>query len=64
MNALTRALRGRARRRRAAEAPAARAEQPPGFATPPVDIAPNDPILAYFQTVSGAVDIEAQNRSK
>jgi serine phosphatase RsbU (regulator of sigma subunit)/anti-sigma regulatory factor (Ser/Thr protein kinase) len=26
--------------------------------TPPVDIAPNDPIIAYFQGASGAVDIE------
>jgi serine phosphatase RsbU (regulator of sigma subunit)/anti-sigma regulatory factor (Ser/Thr protein kinase) len=59
MNALARALRRRAKRTGAAEAPAARVEHSPGFATPPVDIAPNDPILAYFQTVSGAVDIES-----
>ncbi|MFN8185542.1 MAG: SpoIIE family protein phosphatase [Gaiellales bacterium] len=26
---------------------------------PPVDIAPNDPIIAYFQGATGAVDIEA-----
>ena len=26
---------------------------------PPVDIAPNDPIIGYFQTASGAVDLDA-----
>ena len=26
---------------------------------PPIDIAPNDPILAYFQSASGAVDIDS-----
>ena len=26
---------------------------------PPVDIAPNDPVLAYFQTASGAVDLDS-----
>ena len=26
---------------------------------PPVDIAPNDPVIAYFQSASGAVDIDA-----
>ena len=27
--------------------------------SPPVDIAPNDPIIAYFQSASGAVDVDA-----
>ena len=26
---------------------------------PPVDIAPNDPVIAYFQTASGAVDLDS-----
>ena len=29
-----------------------------GVDTPPVEIAPNDPIVAYFQSSSGTVDIE------
>ena len=35
-----------------------RAEVSPVVETPPVDIAPNDPILAYFQSASGVVDLE------
>jgi serine phosphatase RsbU (regulator of sigma subunit)/anti-sigma regulatory factor (Ser/Thr protein kinase) len=27
--------------------------------SPPVDIAPNDPIIAYFQSATGAVDVDA-----
>ncbi|HJR44056.1 MAG TPA: SpoIIE family protein phosphatase [Actinomycetota bacterium] len=27
--------------------------------SPPVDIAPNDPIIAYFQSASGAVDVDS-----
>jgi len=27
--------------------------------TPPIDIAPNDPLVAYFQGAAGAVDLEA-----
>ena len=27
--------------------------------SPPVDIAPNDPIIGYFQSVSGAVDVDS-----
>jgi serine phosphatase RsbU (regulator of sigma subunit)/anti-sigma regulatory factor (Ser/Thr protein kinase) len=30
-----------------------------GLDAPPVDIAPNDPIVAYFQSAPGAVDIES-----
>jgi serine phosphatase RsbU (regulator of sigma subunit)/anti-sigma regulatory factor (Ser/Thr protein kinase) len=64
MIALTRPFRqrlaGRARARRAAapaEAPPTVAQVPPE--QPPVDIAPNDPLLAYLQSATGAVDIEA-----
>ena len=59
MTALTRPFRRRLKRRQAedaapqaAPATAAAAEQTP------VDIAPNDPLLAYFQSASGAVDID------
>ena len=27
--------------------------------SPPIDIAPNDPVIAYFQTASGAVDLDS-----
>jgi serine phosphatase RsbU (regulator of sigma subunit)/anti-sigma regulatory factor (Ser/Thr protein kinase) len=53
----------RFRRRTAAEAgqpaPAQRAQPAPGDEAAPVDIAPNDPLLAYLQSASGAVDVEA-----
>jgi serine phosphatase RsbU (regulator of sigma subunit)/anti-sigma regulatory factor (Ser/Thr protein kinase) len=42
--------------RAAAEPPA---EQAPRVDGPAVDIAPNDPLLAYFQSASGAVDLQA-----
>jgi len=56
---LTRTFRRRLRRtaaeERAVEAtPAASGEQ-----APPIDIAPNDPLLAYLQSATGAVDVEA-----
>src|SRR5215217_5085873 len=58
---LTRTFRRRLRRapaeERAVEAPAggpASAEE-----AAPIDIAPNDPLLAYLQSASGAVDVEA-----
>jgi serine phosphatase RsbU (regulator of sigma subunit)/anti-sigma regulatory factor (Ser/Thr protein kinase) len=63
MAALTRTFRRRLRRRdRKAVVTeglgtAAAAEAPPEQA--PVEIAPNDPLLAYFQSASEAVDIEA-----
>jgi serine phosphatase RsbU (regulator of sigma subunit)/anti-sigma regulatory factor (Ser/Thr protein kinase) len=59
MAALTRTFRRRLRRSAAAEPPVERAhtaEAPPEQT--PVEIAPNDPLLAYFQTASGAVDVE------
>jgi serine phosphatase RsbU (regulator of sigma subunit)/anti-sigma regulatory factor (Ser/Thr protein kinase) len=38
---------------------AARSDEPVvASETPPVDIAPNDPIVAYFQSAPGAVDID------
>jgi serine phosphatase RsbU (regulator of sigma subunit)/anti-sigma regulatory factor (Ser/Thr protein kinase) len=64
MAALTRPFRRRlSRRQRAAEAADAverRAEQPEAPPErPPVEIAPNDPLLAYLQGASEAVDVEA-----
>ena len=60
MAALTRPFRRRLRRREAAESDPGRdqaaAEAPPEQA--PVDIAPNDPLLGYFQGATGAVDID------
>ena len=47
--------RGAAREERAPEADAGRR----GRRGRPVDIAPNDPLLAYLQSASGAVDVEA-----
>jgi serine phosphatase RsbU (regulator of sigma subunit)/anti-sigma regulatory factor (Ser/Thr protein kinase) len=35
-----------------------RDEASPVVETPPVDIAPNDPVLAYFQSASGVVDLD------
>ena len=62
MAALTRPFRSRLRRRdrKAATTAAERTtvtEAPSDQA--PVDIAPNDPLLAYFQAASGAVDIDS-----
>jgi serine phosphatase RsbU (regulator of sigma subunit)/anti-sigma regulatory factor (Ser/Thr protein kinase) len=65
MAALTRSFRRRLLRRRdpatvgeaAVEPSPAAAEAPPEQA--PVEIAPNDPLLAYFQSANEAVDIEA-----
>jgi serine phosphatase RsbU (regulator of sigma subunit)/anti-sigma regulatory factor (Ser/Thr protein kinase) len=59
MAALTRSFRRRLRRSEAARAPVEHApttDAPPEQA--PVEIAPNDPLLAYFQTATGAVDVE------
>ncbi|HEY1274125.1 MAG TPA: SpoIIE family protein phosphatase [Thermoleophilaceae bacterium] len=60
MTALTRPFRRRfLRRGRAGEAP--EAEAPHAGATveqAPVEISPNDPLLAYFQAATGAVDID------
>ena len=49
--------RRRLRRRRAAT-PEAPAPVAVGTAEAPVDIAPNDPLLAYLQSAGGAVDLE------
>jgi serine phosphatase RsbU (regulator of sigma subunit)/anti-sigma regulatory factor (Ser/Thr protein kinase) len=66
MTALTRSFRRRLQRRdRAAGAgdPALESAAPPADVPPeqeaPIEIAPNDPLLAYFQSASEAVDIEA-----
>ncbi|NIK57791.1 ATP-binding SpoIIE family protein phosphatase [Kribbella shirazensis] len=52
----------RLRRRNAAEAGRPAPERPAravaGDEAAPVDIAPNDPLLAYLQSASGAVDVE------
>jgi serine phosphatase RsbU (regulator of sigma subunit)/anti-sigma regulatory factor (Ser/Thr protein kinase) len=59
MAALTRPFRRRLRRKQDAEAAPERTA--PAGAPPeqqPVEIAPTDPLLAYFQTASGAVDID------
>src|ERR687887_1114490 len=62
MTALTRPFRRRflgRRRPRPQSAPQARTEaREAAPEQPPVDIAPNDPLLAYFQGVTGAVDID------
>ena len=59
MTGLTRTFRRRLRRapdeKRAAE-PTLAAQ---GEEAAPIDIAPNDPLLAYLQSASGAVDVEA-----
>jgi serine phosphatase RsbU (regulator of sigma subunit)/anti-sigma regulatory factor (Ser/Thr protein kinase) len=66
MTALTRSFRRRLQRRdRAAGArdaaadPASVARDTSAEQEPPVEIAPNDPLLAYFQGASEAVDIES-----
>jgi serine phosphatase RsbU (regulator of sigma subunit)/anti-sigma regulatory factor (Ser/Thr protein kinase) len=51
---LRRVLRGERRARTAAEPAAAR---PAMVEAPPVEIAPNDPLVAYFSGATGAVDI-------
>jgi serine phosphatase RsbU (regulator of sigma subunit)/anti-sigma regulatory factor (Ser/Thr protein kinase) len=62
MAALTRPFRRRLLRR-SREAAAARAEERPAQPDPapeqaPVEIAPNDPLLAYFQAAGEAVDVQ------
>src|SRR4029453_12399257 len=58
MTALTRPFRRRlfGRSREQDEQSPARVEAAPE--SPPVEIAPNDPLLAYFQSAGGAVDID------
>ena len=58
MGALTRMF----RRRRGASDPLEQgtaAEAAPADEPAPIDIAPNDPLLAYLQSASGAVDVQA-----
>ncbi|HET9740122.1 MAG TPA: SpoIIE family protein phosphatase [Solirubrobacteraceae bacterium] len=58
MGALTRMF----RRRRGANDPLERgvaAQAAPADEPAPIDIAPNDPLLAYLQSASGAVDVQA-----
>ena len=63
MTALTGSFRRRfLDRSAAAERSSRRPTEPvaaPADDVPPVDIAPNDPLLAYLQSASGAVDVEA-----
>jgi serine phosphatase RsbU (regulator of sigma subunit)/anti-sigma regulatory factor (Ser/Thr protein kinase) len=59
MTGLTRTFRRRLRRAPEAEHPAAAVPAAAGEEAAPIDIAPNDPLLAYLQSASGAVDVEA-----
>src|SRR5690348_14132877 len=52
-----RALRDRVRRRTPDQASAQSAGRQTVIADAPFDIAPNDPILAFFQSSTGAVDV-------
>jgi len=54
-----RALRDRVRRRTSDQVSAQSAGRQTAIADAPFDIAPNDPILAFFQSASGAVDVTA-----
>jgi serine phosphatase RsbU (regulator of sigma subunit)/anti-sigma regulatory factor (Ser/Thr protein kinase) len=64
MSSVAHSLRRIVTRGRTAPAVAASVAEPgrapaPASAAMPVDIAPNDPIIPYFQSAAGAVDIEA-----
>ena len=60
MSALTRRFRRRSRQARTSPRLQGAGPADRGRPTPaPVEIAPNDPLLAYFQGVTGAVDIDA-----
>jgi serine phosphatase RsbU (regulator of sigma subunit)/anti-sigma regulatory factor (Ser/Thr protein kinase) len=59
MSARAGALKRLIGRRRTPVRPEAIAPVPREMEVAPVDIAPNDPILAYFQTASGAVELES-----
>ena len=61
MTALTRSFRRKLRRRDRAAADSREQTPVPSDPTPeqaPVEIAPNDPLIAYFQSASGAVDVD------
>src|SRR5829696_7345716 len=59
MTGLTRSFRRRLRRAPDEERAAEAAPATTGEEAAPIDIAPNDPLLAYLQGASGAVDVEA-----
>jgi serine phosphatase RsbU (regulator of sigma subunit)/anti-sigma regulatory factor (Ser/Thr protein kinase) len=59
MSARTRSLRGLLRRREPEAAASGVALSRQSVEVVPVDIAPDDPILGYFQSAGGAVDIDA-----
>ena len=59
MTGLTRTFRRRLRRAPDEERAAEPALAAQGEEAAPIDIAPNDPLLAYLQSASGAVDVEA-----
>src|SRR3954466_14056627 len=56
---LTKTFRRRLRRTPAEERAVEAAPASAGDESAPIDIAPNDPLLVYLQSASGAVDIEA-----
>src|SRR5215218_2581674 len=61
MTALTRSFRRRLRRRDRAATERRELTSPspdPMPEQPPVEIGPNDPLIAYFQSASGAVDVD------
>ena len=59
MTGLTRTFRRRLRRAPEQESALEAAPATSGDEAAPIDIAPNDPLLAYLQSASGAVDVEA-----
>jgi len=59
MTGLTRTFRRRLRRAPEQESAVEAAPAASGEEAAPIDIAPNDPLLAYLQSASGAVDVEA-----
>src|SRR5215211_1950279 len=59
MTGLTRSFRRRLRRPPGEDRAAEATPAPAGDEATPIDIAPNDPLLAYLQGASGAVDVEA-----
>src|SRR3954451_15572827 len=56
---LTKTFRRRLRRTPADERAVEAAPASAGDESAPIDIAPNDPLLVYLQSASGAVDVEA-----
>jgi serine phosphatase RsbU (regulator of sigma subunit)/anti-sigma regulatory factor (Ser/Thr protein kinase) len=59
MSPLTRIFRRRPARTGGAEGVAATQPAEAESAAPPVDIGPSDPLLAYFESATGAVDLDA-----